>query len=125
MTGKEINYLLKVFGLSVPEDTDYFFVHLINNTLREDDSLAETFFELKERICDAYLRYGIELDVKENHRLPRFLELYLEKKEKVAEEEYDAHSCRAEANEYGICQWCGAIVSGTTADYELHGYDPI
>lgn len=37
----------------------------------------------------------------------------------------DAHSCRAEANEYGICQWCGAIVSGTMADYELHGYDPI
>ena len=36
----------------------------------------------------------------------------------------DAHSCRAEANDYGICQWCGAIVSGTLADYELHGYDP-
>ena len=36
----------------------------------------------------------------------------------------DAHSCRAEASPYGICQWCGAIVSGTTADYELHGYDP-
>ena len=37
----------------------------------------------------------------------------------------DAHSCRAEANEYGICQCCGAIVSGTIADYELHGYDPV
>ena len=36
----------------------------------------------------------------------------------------DAHSCRAEANDYGICTWCGAIVSGTSADYELHGYDP-
>ena len=36
----------------------------------------------------------------------------------------EAHSCRAEANAYGICQWCGAIVSGTMADYELHGYDP-
>lgn len=39
-------------------------------------------------------------------------------------EDPDAHSCRAEANDYGVCQWCGAIVSGTLADYELHGYDP-
>ena len=36
----------------------------------------------------------------------------------------DAHSCRSEANAYGICQFCGAIVSGTSADYELRGYDP-
>lgn len=41
------------------------------------------------------------------------------------EEEYDAHSCRAERDEYGICSVCGAIVHGTSADYELHGYDPI
>lgn len=39
-------------------------------------------------------------------------------------EEPDAHSCRAESDEYGICQVCGAIVSGSLADYELHGYDP-
>lgn len=38
--------------------------------------------------------------------------------------ELDVHSCRAEADEYGICKVCGAIVHGTTADYELHGYDP-
>ena len=36
----------------------------------------------------------------------------------------DAHSCRANADNYGICTVCGAIVSGTLADYELHGYDP-
>ena len=36
----------------------------------------------------------------------------------------DAHNCRAEANEYGICQWCGAIVSGTMAACELYGVDP-
>ena len=40
------------------------------------------------------------------------------------EMENDAHSCRAESNEYGICQCCGAIVSRTSADYELRGYDP-
>ena len=39
-------------------------------------------------------------------------------------EEPDAHSCCAESDEYGICQVCGAIVSGSLADYELHGYDP-
>ena len=39
-------------------------------------------------------------------------------------EDIDAHSCRAEADEYGFCTVCGAIVSGSSADYELHGYDP-
>lgn len=39
-------------------------------------------------------------------------------------EDPDAHSCAAEADAYGICTWCGAIVHGTSADYELHGYDP-
>ena len=40
------------------------------------------------------------------------------------EEDPDAHSCRAEADACGICSVCGAIVHGTSADYELHGYDP-
>lgn len=39
--------------------------------------------------------------------------------------EPDAHSCRANASSYGVCTVCGAIVSGTLADYELHGYDPL
>lgn len=38
--------------------------------------------------------------------------------------ELDAHSCAACADDYGICTVCGAIVRGTLADYELHGYDP-
>ena len=38
--------------------------------------------------------------------------------------EEDVHSCRAEADAYGFCQVCGAIVHGSLADYELHGYDP-
>lgn len=38
--------------------------------------------------------------------------------------EPDAHSCRAECNAYGYCQVCGAVVSGTLADYEERGYDP-
>lgn len=38
--------------------------------------------------------------------------------------EPDAHSCRAEMNDYGICSVCGAIVCGSLADYELRGYDP-
>ncbi len=40
------------------------------------------------------------------------------------EENPDAHDCRANANEYGICTVCGAIIHGSIADYELHGYDP-
>lgn len=36
----------------------------------------------------------------------------------------DAHDCRKYANENGICTWCGRIISGCNADYELHGYDP-
>ena len=42
----------------------------------------------------------------------------------VDHEEYDAHNCRAEADDFGFCTVCGAIVHGTSADYELHGYDP-
>ena len=38
--------------------------------------------------------------------------------------EPDAHSCRAECDAYGYCQVCGAIVSGTSADYSERGYDP-
>lgn len=38
--------------------------------------------------------------------------------------EPDAHSCREYADSDGYCQVCGAIVHGSTADYEVHGYDP-
>lgn len=44
--------------------------------------------------------------------------------EEIQYDEIDVHCCRLEASDYGICQVCGAIVSGTSADYELHGYDP-
>ena len=39
-------------------------------------------------------------------------------------EDIDSHSCRANASTYGVCEVCGAIVHGSLADYELHGYDP-
>lgn len=39
-------------------------------------------------------------------------------------EEPDSHSCSANADSYGYCQVCGAIVHGSLADYEEHGYDP-
>ena len=38
--------------------------------------------------------------------------------------EPDAHSCREYADAYGYCQVCGAVVHGSPADYEIHGYDP-
>ena len=38
--------------------------------------------------------------------------------------EPDAHSCREYADAEGYCQVCGAIVHGSSADYEIHGYDP-
>lgn len=34
----------------------------------------------------------------------------------------DAHSCSACADDYGICQVCGAIVHGSQADHDIHGY---
>ena len=37
-------------------------------------------------------------------------------------EVYDAHSCRAHADADGVCQWCGAVIHGSVADHELHGY---
>ena len=55
---------------------------------------------------------GIELWKKESNE------------EADAPEDFDAHSCRAEADAYGYCQVCGAIVHGSAADYEEHGYDP-
>ena len=55
---------------------------------------------------------------KENQRVEPYLRLCPD------DWDPDAHSCRAEANDYGICQWCGRIISGSSADYELHGYDP-
>jgi len=36
----------------------------------------------------------------------------------------DAHSCREYADADGYCQVCGAVVHGSPADYEIHGYDP-
>lgn len=38
---------------------------------------------------------------------------------------FDAHSCRAEADAYGVCQWCGALVYGSPAYCEAHGCDPV
>lgn len=34
----------------------------------------------------------------------------------------DSHNCRAEADAYGICSVCGAIIPGSCADHDLHGY---
>lgn len=45
--------------------------------------------------------------------------------EELREEfEPDAHSCRAEADDYGYCTWCGALVYGTSAYYEETASDP-
>jgi len=40
------------------------------------------------------------------------------------EEDPDAHSCRAEADSYGYCTWCGALVCGSAAYYDETGSDP-
>ena len=50
--------------------------------------------------------------------------IYAIGKKDAPHEEYDAHSCSAEADEFGFCTVCGAIVHGSQADYDLHGYDP-
>ena len=48
------------------------------------------------------------------------------KKTSNVEDEFnpDAHSCRAEADAYGHCTWCGATVFGSIAYYDETGSDP-
>lgn len=36
-------------------------------------------------------------------------------------DEPDAHSCRANADLYGYCQICGAVIYGSSAYSELYG----
>ena len=36
-------------------------------------------------------------------------------------DDYDAHCCSAEADENGVCQFCGAVVYGSWAYIELYG----
>ena len=50
------------------------------------------------------------------------IERFLKRYDEVSEEEPDAHSCRAHADADGVCQWCGAVIHGSYADHELHGY---
>ena len=38
--------------------------------------------------------------------------------------EPDAHSCRAEADMYGYCTVCGAVIYGSSAYLEMTGSDP-
>lgn len=40
----------------------------------------------------------------------------------LAAEEADAHSCVADADEFGHCRTCGAIVPGSYADHKEHGW---
>ena len=35
--------------------------------------------------------------------------------------DYDAHSCSAEADDYGVCQYCGRVVHGTMAYLDIYG----
>ena len=35
--------------------------------------------------------------------------------------DYDAHSCSAEADENGVCQYCGAVIYGSWAYREIYG----
>lgn len=39
-------------------------------------------------------------------------------------DDYDSHSCRANADAWGYCQVCGAIVYGSVAYCEEYGCDP-
>ena len=37
------------------------------------------------------------------------------------EDAFDAHDCRAEASEYGICRVCGRVLGDTPAYRDLYG----
>lgn len=37
------------------------------------------------------------------------------------EEDMDAHSCSANADAYGICEICGAVIPGTPAYRDIYG----
>ena len=46
------------------------------------------------------------------------------KRSQYEDMEIDAHSCRANSDGYGYCTVCGAVIHGSAADYDVHGYDP-
>ena len=79
--------------------------------------------ELLEYYVDANDAYDAERQFKVFARGETF-DIYNIENDGCEPGDPDAHSCRAEANEYGVCTVCGAIVHGSCADYELHGYDP-
>ena len=78
--------------------------------------------ELLEYCVEAYDKYDAERQFRRFARGKSF-DIYAIGTQEP-EFEPDAHSCRAEMNDYGICSVCGAIVCGSAADYDLHGYDP-
>ena len=73
-------------------------------------------------LCEALSIADEYIPRERNQELFSVLANYLHESE--SEDEPDAHSCSANVTEYGICAVCGAIVSGTYADYELCGNDP-
>ena len=78
--------------------------------------------ELLEYCVEAYDEHDAERQFRVFARGESFDIYDIQNKE--PEFEPDAHSCRAEMNDYGICSVCGAIVCGSLADYDLRGYDP-
>lgn len=36
---------------------------------------------------------------------------------------WDAHSCSMFADEFGYCQWCGAVIYGSYAYRKLYGWE--
>ena len=96
---------------------------MLYEVLYYDDSISED--ELQLYAVEANDAYQAEEYFKQFIRNMTGITIYAIGNEGTAHEEYEAHSCSAEADEYGFCSVCGAIVHGSQADYELSGCDPV
>ena len=96
--------------------------NMLYEVLYFDASISEVELQFYE--VEANDAYQAEEYFKQYIRDMTGITILVISKKDAPHEEYDAHSCRAEADEFGFCTVCGAIVHGSQADYELHGYDP-
>ena len=95
---------------------------MLYEVLYKDASVSEDELEIYE--VEANDAYQAEEYFKQYIRDMTGITIFAIGRKDAPHEEYDAHSCSAEADEFGFCTVCGAIVHGSQADYELHGYDP-
>lgn len=120
-----VNYSLKHKGVKlIPSEKAWTKTKTGKRKLNSNFVTSISEDELQSYEVEANDAYQAEEYFKQFIRDLTGITIYSIGKKDAPHEEYDAHSCSAEADEFGFCTVCGAIVHGSQADYELHGYDP-